>query len=51
MTVTVTVLQDGKPNVAFNCRGGTNLRQLLIAKCINVYRSLTRWTSCNGKQR
>jgi len=51
MTVTVTVVQDGKPNVVFNCPGGTNLRQLLIGKGINVYRSLTRWTNCNGKQR
>jgi hypothetical protein len=31
--------------------GGTNLRQLLVGNGINVYRSLTRWTNCNGKQR
>ena len=51
MTVSVTVLQEGKSPVIFNCPGGTNLRQLLLGKGINVYRSLTRWTNCNGKQR
>ena len=51
MTVTVTVVQDGKPDIILNCPGGTNLRQLLVGNGINVYRSLTRWTNCNGKQR
>jgi hypothetical protein len=50
-TVTVTVVQDGKPNLVLKCPGGTNLRQLLVGNGINVYRSLTRWTNCNGKQR
>lgn len=31
--------------------GGTNMRKLLVGNGINVYRSLTRWTNCNGKQR
>ena len=31
--------------------GGTNLRTLLVGNGINVYRSLTRWTNCSGKQR
>lgn len=31
--------------------GGMNLRQLLVGNGINVYRSITRWTNCNGKQR
>ena len=34
-----------------NIVGGTNLRQLLVGNGVNVYRSLTRWTNCNGKQR
>ena len=31
--------------------GGTNLRKLLVGNGINVYRSITRWTNCSGKQR
>lgn len=27
------------------------MRQLLVGNGINVYRSITRWTNCNGKQR
>jgi ferredoxin len=50
-TVTVTVKQDGKPDVILQCPGGTNLRQLLVGNGVNVYRSLTRWTNCEGKQR
>jgi len=49
-TATVTVLQTGKPDITLQCPGGTNLRQLLLGNGINVYRSLTRWTNCNGKQ-
>eukprot|EP01038_Epipyxis_sp_PR26KG_P005320 gene5320-7385_t len=49
--VTVTVVEDGKPVRVFQCPGGTNLRTLLVSNGINVYRSLTRWTNCNGKQR
>ena len=93
MTVTVTVVQAGKPDIQLLCpgkreslqktqilltmtlltcmigyistswvkslpllglysrTGGTNLRQLLVGNGINVYRSLTKWTNCNGKQR
>lgn len=50
-TVTVTVKQDGKPDQVLQCPGGTNLRRLLVGNGVNVYRSLTRWTNCNGKQR
>lgn len=50
-TVTVTVKQDGKPDIILQCPGGTNLRQLLVGNGVNVYRSLTRWTNCEGKQR
>lgn len=32
-------------------QGGTNLRKLLVGNGINPYRSITRWTNCNGKQR
>jgi ferredoxin len=49
--VRVTVQQEGKPDIILNCPGGTNLRQILVSNGINVYRSLTRWTNCNGKQR
>jgi ferredoxin len=50
-TVTVTVKQDGKEDRILQCPGGTNLRRLLVGNGINVYRSLTRWTNCNGQQR
>lgn len=46
----VRVLQDGKPDVNLICPGGTNIRKLLVGNGINVYRSLTRWTNCNGRQ-
>lgn len=51
VTVAVTVQQEGKPDVKLTCPGGTNLRRLLVGNGINVYRSLTRWTNCNGQQR
>jgi ferredoxin len=50
-TVTVTVREEGKPDRQLTCKGGTNLRNLLVGEGINVYRSLTRWTNCNGNQR
>lgn len=46
----VRVIQDGKPDVKLACPGGTNIRKLLVGNGINVYRSLTRWTNCNGRQ-
>ena len=51
LSCTVTVIQKGQADVVLQCPGGTNLRQLLVSNGINVYRSLTRWTNCNGKQR
>ena len=27
------------------------MRQLLVGNGVNVYRSITRWTNCSGKQR
>jgi ferredoxin len=51
MTVTVRIQEDGKKDRILTCSGGTNLRRLLVANGINVYRSITRWTNCNGKQR
>jgi len=50
-TISVTVVQDGKPDIVLQCPGGMNLRRLLVGNGINVYRSITRWTNCNGKQR
>jgi hypothetical protein len=35
----------------FCVKGGTNMRRLLVGNGVNVYRSITRWTNCNGKQR
>ena len=51
MSLTVTVVQEGKPDIILKCPGGTNLRQLLVGNGVNVYRSLTRWSNCAGKQR
>ena len=51
VTVRVTVQQEGRPDTVLTCPGGTNLRRLLVGNGINVYRSLTRWTNCNGQQR
>ena len=51
ISVKVTVQQEGKEDVILECPGGTNLRNLLVSNGINVYRSLTRWTNCNGQQR
>ena len=79
-TVTVTVVQEGMPDIKLQCPGmfrsfiwknnlpdrratvgnrflicvlvgGTNIRELLVDNGINVYRSVTRWTNCKGKQR
>jgi ferredoxin len=50
-TVTITVVQGGKPEIKLQCPGGTNIRELLVNEGINVYRSVTRWTNCKGKQR
>ena len=57
-TFSVTVLkpkQGGSSGelekVVIPCLGGTTLRNLLLGNGINVYRSLTRFTNCNGKQR
>jgi ferredoxin len=49
-TVTIRVIQPGQPELTFTAKTGCNLRDELIARKINVYRSLTRWTNCNGKQ-
>ena len=51
VTCKVKVIQEGKPAVTLECPGGTNLRKLLVSNGINVYRSITRWTNCSGKQR
>ena len=49
-TARVTVRQPGKPEQAFDVPYGANLRDELIARKINVYQSITRWSNCNGKQ-
>mmetsp|Transcript_75005 Transcript_75005/g.142148 ORF Transcript_75005/g.142148 Transcript_75005/m.142148 type:complete len:127 (+) Transcript_75005:105-485(+) len=36
--------------LVLTCKPGTNLRDLLVANGVNVYRSLSRWTNCSGKQ-
>lgn len=48
--ITVTVKQDGKPEVALTAPSGANLRDFLTENGINVYQSVTRWTNCKGKQ-
>lgn len=49
-TTTITVKQPGADDVVFDVPAGANLRDELVKRKINVYRSLTRWTNCNGKQ-
>jgi ferredoxin len=49
-TATVTVRQPDKPEQVFEVPYGANLRDELIARKINVYQSITRWSNCNGKQ-
>jgi len=49
-SVTITLLQSGKPPQCFEVPYGANLRDELISRGINVYQSITRWTNCNGKQ-
>jgi ferredoxin len=48
---TVTVQQAGQPDLKLEAPGGSNLRSLLVGQGVNVYRSITRWTNCNGNQR
>lgn len=47
----ITVKESGKQDVVLEAPGGSNLRNVLVGNGINVYRSLTRWSNCNGKQR
>lgn len=49
-TVSIRVVRDGQPDLAFTAPTGCNLRDELTERKVNVYRSLTRWTNCNGKQ-
>jgi len=49
-TVLITVRQEGKDDQVLSATAGCNLRDVLIANDINVYRSITRWTNCKGKQ-
>ena len=49
-TATITLLQEGKPAQEFIVPYGANLRDELIARKINCYQSITRWTNCNGQQ-
>jgi len=49
-TVSIRVIRDGQPDLEFTAPTGCNLRDELTARKVNVYRSLTRWTNCNGKQ-
>jgi len=50
VTSTIKVREPGKPDQEFEVPYGANLRDELVARNINVYQSLTRWTNCNGKQ-
>ncbi|CAB1114552.1 unnamed protein product [Ectocarpus sp. CCAP 1310/34] len=48
--ITVTVKQEGKPELVLTAPSGANLRDFLTENGINVYQSVTRWTNCKGKQ-
>ncbi|CAN0191911.1 unnamed protein product, partial [Phaeothamnion confervicola] len=49
-TVAVTVRQAGKPDLMLAAPAGANLRDILVGANINVYRSVSRWTNCKGRQ-
>ena len=49
-TVTLTLEASDGTVTALELPYGANLRDELVARGINVYQSLTRWTNCNGKQ-
>ena len=49
-TVSVLVQQEGRDDIELTLPYGCNLRDELIARKINPYQSVTRWTNCNGKQ-
>lgn len=38
------------PAQTFEVPYGSNLRDELVSRGVNVYQSVTRWTNCNGKQ-
>ena len=49
-TVTIRLVRPGEPDEAISVPYGSNLRDELVSRGINVYQKLTRWTNCNGKQ-
>ena len=49
-TGSVRVQQEGRDDIERTLPYGCNLRDELIARKINPYQSVTRWTNCNGKQ-
>jgi len=49
-TCTITLKQPGQSDMQLVVPYGANLRDELIARKINCYQSLTRWTNCNGQQ-
>jgi len=53
-TITVTVIQnkggDDETVRTLTAKPGVNLRELLVENGINVYRSVARWTNCEGRQ-
>ena len=49
-TATITVREKGQPDRELVVPYGANLRDELIARKINPYQSITRWTNCAGKQ-
>jgi len=48
--VTITLQVPGQPDQRIEVPYGANLRDELVARKINVYQSITRWTNCNGQQ-
>ena len=49
-SVTITLQRPGLPDDQIRVPYGANLRDELVARKINVYQSITRWTNCNGQQ-
>eukprot|EP00968_Pinguiococcus_pyrenoidosus_P004050 scaffold266_cov248-Pinguiococcus_pyrenoidosus.AAC.20 len=49
-TINIEVNQGDKSLGSITAPKGANLRDVLIGQGINVYRSVARWSNCNGQQ-
>ena len=48
--IKIRAVQGDKELAVMEVPAGSNLRDTLISNDINVYRSVTRWSNCSGKQ-